>query len=384
VGGAAALVVALGGATVLVAPAEAAPAPALTFVSALTSPDTDTDPVAAPAATPIGVSIRVENTSTVRFPIGRVSATLPSGFTVVAPSVSRAGWVVSQTGQTITARVARPTSTVGVLPGGSITISASVTNSTGVSEPTTLPVTVRAAGPFGLISLRQVGPNPSIVALPTGATAFKAEPGVPLKNIAPPGGGSEVCQLTPSNPVCSNADLVEGAYGNVYFLQRPCSVEEGNCRLGTEVELAGDFGGPISGKPALYSPDEPVRVNLICLASLCPHAAPGSESPESEPEGKPYSYNRFDPNAGDEREMVEDYNWYPVYVQLKGEIDFGELPAPPCVPADDLVTTGKVTAPLALSVGYCIDVNAITRSGDSFTGDLTQPVLFIEDPRMRR
>jgi hypothetical protein len=167
-------------------------------------------------------------------------------------------------------------------------------------------------------------------------------------------------------------------------LQRPCSTDESNCRTGTEVELAGDFGGPLSGKPELYSPDNPARVTLICLASLCPHASPGSEEPENEPEGKPYSYNRFDPYAGDEREMVEDYNWYPVYVQLKGAADFGELPAPPCVPADDLYTTGKVTSELALSTGYCVDVNAITRAGDSFSGDLSQPVLFIEDPRMRR
>lgn len=46
-------------------------------------------------------------------------------------------------------------------------------------------------------------------------------------------------------------------------------------------------------------------------------------------------------------------------------------------------TKGKITSELALATGYCIDVNAITRSGNAFTGDLTRPVLLIEDPHMR-
>ena len=35
------------------------------------------------------------------------------------------------------------------------------------------------------------------------------------------------------------------------------------------------------------------------------------------------------------------------------------------------------------AAGFCVDVNAITRTNNLFTGDLNIPVLFVEDFRLR-
>jgi hypothetical protein len=42
-----------------------------------------------------------------------------------------------------------------------------------------------------------------------------------------------------------------------------------------------------------------------------------------------------------------------------------------------------ITNPAAQALGFCVDVNAITRAGNRFSGDLVRPVLFVEDPKMR-
>jgi hypothetical protein len=181
--------------------------------------------------------------------------------------------------------------------------------------------------------------------------------------------------------VCSTADLGKGANGNVYFSQTTCTTTDPTCTLGTEVQLSGDFG-------TLYSPDHPGSVTLTCIASTCNHRATGQTGTENE-SFLNYDYNYKcdttscaeggDPYA--EREVNEDFANYPVYVELKGTSSF--LKAPRCVPASDLVTKGKITDTAALQAGFCVDVNAITRTGNVFTGDLVRPVLFIEDPRMR-
>jgi hypothetical protein len=76
-----------------------------------------------------------------------------------------------------------------------------------------------------------------------------------------------------------------------------------------------------------------------------------------------------------------DFAAYPAFVQLKGATSFGQ--APRCVPVNDLTTTGRITSPTAKATGFCVDVNAITRTGNVFSGDLVRPILFVEDPRMR-
>jgi len=243
---------------------------------------------------------------------------------------------------------------------------------------------VAATGPFGLIPFTLQGGQPTVLALPlpVGFTAFVATPGTPLNDIkVPAANGVGTCALSKSNPVCSSADLAKGANGIVLFGQRPCSASDVGCKTGTEVELAGDFG-------TLYSPNAPARVVLTCLNSKCLHAAPGATVTESEPFGKPYDYNYTcasgcaeDGDLYREREVEEDFRWHPVFVQLKGAPNFVE--AHRCVPVYDLKTKGKITDPDALKAGFCVDVNAITRSGNSFTGDLIRPVLFVEDPKMR-
>jgi hypothetical protein len=45
--------------------------------------------------------------------------------------------------------------------------------------------------------------------------------------------------------------------------------------------------------------------------------------------------------------------------------------------------TGQITDPIAKSLGFCVDVNAITRTGNVFSGDLRIPVLFVEDLKLR-
>ena len=44
---------------------------------------------------------------------------------------------------------------------------------------------------------------------------------------------------------------------------------------------------------------------------------------------------------------------------------------------------GRILTSQAQAAGFCIDVNAITRAGNSFTGALSMPLLFVEDPRLR-
>ena len=44
---------------------------------------------------------------------------------------------------------------------------------------------------------------------------------------------------------------------------------------------------------------------------------------------------------------------------------------------------GHDPRPGRTGAGFCVDVNAITRAGNSFTGDLTIPILFVEDIRAR-
>ena len=48
-----------------------------------------------------------------------------------------------------------------------------------------------------------------------------------------------------------------------------------------------------------------------------------------------------------------------------------------------MTQVGQIVDPVARSLGFCVDVNAIARAGNSFTGDLSLPVLFVEDPRLR-
>ncbi len=229
---------------------------------------------------------------------------------------------------------------------------------------------VAATGPFGLIPFTLQGGQPTVVALPlpVGFTAFAATPGTPLNDIKAPAAGGGDCVLSEDNPVCSTADLGQGAIGTVLFGQRACTSEDVGCLTGTEVELAGDFGElygtGLGGEPA------PARVVLTCLASECPHLnGLGEEEGEAAAE---YNYN-YDCTsyscAGNgslfgEREVEEDFVNYPVYVKLKGSEVFEQ--AGRCVEQSDLSTTGVINLTITEGKRFCVDVNAIDRDGNSF------------------
>ncbi len=344
----------------LASPAQAAFVPAIQFTTTVASPDTATSPPAIPNAGSIRLAFRVTNTSNVFSLLGRVSVVAPAGFTLSAPTVNLAGWTPAISGQTLRANVSRPIVTAGLWPGQSVVVGATATNTSTVTAPTTSTFTPSATGPLGFVNFKLQGAAPTAVALPAGAAAFAGTPGVPLTDLTAPIG-------------TSSADLPNGAIGNVYFGQTTCSTTDPTCPLGTEVDLTGNFG-------TLYSDSAPGSVVVTCDGK-CAH--------EDSENYTNYNYNYMCDNDScvegsdpfGEREVNEDFNDYPVYVELKGSTSFVE--APRCVAESDLTTTGKIVDPAAVAAGFCVDVNAITRVGNTFTGDLLRPVLFVEDPKMR-
>jgi hypothetical protein len=175
----------------------------------------------------------------------------------------------------------------------------------------------------------------------------------------------------------ATADLPNGSYGPVFLTTAPCSDED--CGQGVEVTLDGTFTDPTPNTPEpnhLYSDDNPALVTWTCPDQQCPH-------PDPEPPGESYTGGGVD-----DQEQAEDYYAYPIQVALKGsDGEYGEFQtAPPCRDLSDekqIGDTGEITG-AAQQVGFCVDVYAISRSNDdSFTGDLTLPVLFVEDPKLR-
>ena len=173
---------------------------------------------------------------------------------------------------------------------------------------------------------------------------------------------------------------------------------------------------PDTGIPA------PARLVRLCAnnnpaasTTDCPHSSSGTGT-EAEPAGKNYLYNDLCNTNGNlnasrvlrrrdlrraafrEREKEEDFRWYPTYISIKKMvggvlIDTPFVKAERCVPLPSsnndpnrtylLQLTDTILDPAAQAAGFCVDVNAITRAGDSFTGDLTIPILFVEDIRAR-
>jgi hypothetical protein len=349
------------------------PKPGAAYTVQVTSPGTPTQPVAAPNGSPIQLDFRVTNTTT-SFNSGFVivEITAPVGFAVSAPTVDLEGWTATLTGQSV--RAVAPQQSTGIKPGDAVTISLTAVNAisgTAVT-PTTWPLAV--SGPFGNpIAFALSGSPATVVALAQGFVAFAGKRGTPLVGLTAPSAAGTACVTSPTNPVCSTANLAQGALSNVYFGQRPCPATDATCTTGTEVELAGDFGN-------LYSNDAPAKVVLVCGPSECPY-------PTTPPSGA-YDANYLCTsscagNGGpyNKRVVNIDFAAYPAFVQLKGATSFGQ--APRCVPVSDLTTTGRITSPAAKATGYCVDVNAITRTGNAFGGDLVRPILFVEDPRMR-
>jgi hypothetical protein len=179
----------------------------------------------------------------------------------------------------------------------------------------------------------------------------------------------------------ASADLPQGGYGPVFLTTAPCTAD-GCPAGGTEITLAGTFTNPDNPSSELYSFAQPASVSWTCDDSACPHNDANAEPGDSD-----YNYNHND--SGDpEQEQIEDFNDYPIQVSLKVNGVYQPFAvAPSC---QDLSTefdgpppTGVIATSQAQSAGFCVDVYAITRAGASFTGALTIPVLFVEDPKLR-
>jgi hypothetical protein len=212
-----------------------------------------------------------------------------------------------------------------------------------------------------------------------------------------PGEAIEPEQL---NVTGAAADLPNGANGPVSIVVSACGADQTQtapCSSGTQIELTGNFKD--DGSDPLYSFDAPAEISWLCAAETCPHGTDGSV--EDEP-STDYTYNyecpgsSCDGNGSDfgEREVEEDFTAYPVYVSIhKDGADTPFAIAPRCVPLPEsnydpekstlLHTTGQIIDPAAQALGFCVDVNAITRTDNSFTGDLRIPVLFVEDLKLR-
>lgn len=204
----------------------------------------------------------------------------------------------------------------------------------------------------------------------------------------------------------ASAALGNGASGVVTLIVTPCVVSEGSpCpEGGSETSLTGNFKNgitPLYGFGVAPQPLAPAKVTQTCGVADCPHGGGSSEATASATTATgtlPYDYNYYcqwntcgyDYNS---RELEEDFDDYKVYVSI---LDDGEYQpyaeAPRCVPLPTKYMTksqrtaalglkGVITNPAAQQLGFCVDVNAITRTGNSFGGDLNLPVLFVEDPK---
>jgi hypothetical protein len=215
--------------------------------------------------------------------------------------------------------------------------------------------------------------------------------------IATPGIAIPPAQLTVSG---AQADLRNGANGPVSIVVSACATDQtvvAPCSAGTQVLLTGNFKTDAS--VPLYSFAAPASISWLCSASTCPHGANGTVEPEPSTN---YRYNYDCPSSScqgegtqfGEREVEEDFHNYPVFVSIhKGGVNTPFAPAPRCVPLPTsnydpsryalLHQTGQITDPTAKALGFCVDVNAITRAGNLFSGDLHIPVLFVEDLKLR-
>jgi hypothetical protein len=190
----------------------------------------------------------------------------------------------------------------------------------------------------------------------------------------------------------ATATLKSGASGAVVLTVQACTDQPTvACSGGTEISLSGTFK---DGSTPLYTDSAPATLTRICPVSECAH-------PDGEPANAAYSYNlacSHDACHGGnsdfgEREVEEDFAAFPIFVSLRqaGGSYSTFQQAPRCVPLPTsdsdpgalLTQVGQIVDPAARSLGFCVDVNAITRAGNSFTGALSMPVLFVEDPRLR-
>jgi hypothetical protein len=178
-------------------------------------------------------------------------------------------------------------------------------------------------------------------------------------------GSGTVIKLTGAGGTSYTAQLPNGSTGDVTFTEVPCDALAESPDCDTEVNLAGNFKG--EGGVPLYSFDDPAGIDWTCPAEECPATPP--------------VYGSF------AQDQVNDFENYRIEVSLLVDGEYTPFvkakPCNPIVTDPDDVVTGKITDPAAQAAGFCIDVYAISRADNSFGGDLTVPVLFVEDPKLR-
>lgn len=195
--------------------------------------------------------------------------------------------------------------------------------------------------------------------------AATGSPGVPLKLVA------GLVRLSTGRAV---ADLPNGASGPVVLTIGPCMPLGGTSCAGvlSEFSLIGNFKDA-AGHP-LYSDSDPASVSWTCNAQVCPPppdvARGGSTLTELQ---------------------VREYLTHTMYVAPR--IPNGTFqpfaPAPACNGVDGApLPTGTIDPQDTGGAEFCVDVGAIERTNaqcqavcSSWSGPLTLPVLFVEDPK---
>jgi hypothetical protein len=332
------------------------------------------------------VSVRFTPTATgtLAFPLIGIGNGL---FTATStPTISVAGAPIAPAGLQITS-ITENGSTVSILHAGtSFQVTYEVVDSQGhlVTSPD-LSVSLSALdlGPLasltaapvlshdgvGVISATYLGPNITGLNLQlnsgslTSPTAAVDVVGGAVKVTLTPGLNITITVGDISLPTgTATAILQHGAYGNVNLSVGACAGEPG-CKI-SEVGLLGDFGGVGSNNPALYSNDDPAAMDWGCNPATCkPVAGSGALSDLQQ----------------------REFALHQVQVASSATTDEPKFEtAPPCSPPGG--STGVIANPDAT---FCVDVNAISRSTaqcdgqncSMWAGNLTIPVLFVNDPR---
>lgn len=336
------------------------------------------------AGTATAVSFTITNQSTTNAPLAEFTLVVPRGagkVTAAGVTSPRGTWkevvtpclLVRNCSSLVLVYATLPLRSSVIHPGESVTANISFT---APNAPTTLRFPLIGIG-GGLFTTSS---NPAVTVVP-------ADPGVFNSVLAAP---KTSASLTTGGAI---ATLGNGASGVLALSRGTCTAStDSPCPSGVELDLAGNFK---NGSTPLYSFTDPGSLTWTCTT--------GCDAKDADVEGSDQGYNwnyfcqpaytcKEGSSPFGEREVEEDFQDFPVYVSLKrSDGTYGPYTeAPRCVPlpasyADlsSLTTTGQIVNPAAQQAGFCVDVNAITRADNSFTGALTIPVLFVEDPKMR-
>jgi hypothetical protein len=170
------------------------------------------------------------------------------------------------------------------------------------------------------------------------------------------------------------ANLANGANGPVTLTIGPCVPDNLTSCAGalTEIALTGNFKDD-NGNP-LYSDSAPASVSWSCNEQTCP------PPPD------------FVPGTSTVTQLqVEEFQNHPMYVALRnpGGTYQPFTQAPACNGVDGApLPTGTINPQDTGGLQFCVDVGAISRANEtcqttcsSWSGALTLPVLFVEDPK---